>query len=276
MNIPNQPEFSIDEQIVVCIARCVEDGELLAQGLATPLVAAGYILAKCTHAPHVSFASAIGQALCFDWAPLGIARIEDMWLGKALVHIGFVSVVADVLPRLRPKEFFRPGQVDAQGNFNNIAFGKDYQHPRLRLPGTGGIPDVTTFSSEIYLYVPRHSRVSFVENLDYLSGLGHHPARIRGMGARYLVSDLGQFNWANGRMRLVTYHRGVSIEQIQRKTGFMLEIAENVHETPPPTAEELHWLREQIDPLGVRRLELLSGPARREALRQILQAEGAF
>lgn len=52
--------FTIDELITVCISRQIRDGEVLAQGIATPLVAAGYILAKCTHAPNVMFASAIG------------------------------------------------------------------------------------------------------------------------------------------------------------------------------------------------------------------------
>src|SRR5205085_7347344 len=131
-----------------------------------------------------------GQGLCRDWAPLGVARIEELWLDKALVHAGFVRAVTEVLPRLGPLEFFRPGQVDSAGNFNNIALGKDYRHPRLRLPGTGGIPDVTVFSDAIYLYVPRHSRVTFVPQLDFLSGLGHHPARRHGQGVRYLISDL--------------------------------------------------------------------------------------
>lgn len=266
-------EWSAAEIMVVCMARQVRDGELVAQGIATPLVTAAYLLARQTHAPGLYFASAIGQGLCREPAPLGVAAIESLWLDKALTHIGFVRAAADVLPQLRPKEFFRPGQVDARGNFNNIAFGQDYAHPRLRLPGTGGIPDVTTFIDDIYLYVPRHSRLTFVEQLDFLSGLGHHPARQQGSGPRYLVSNLGQFDFANGRMRLVSYHPGVSRKRIQAKTGFELEIAPDVHETPPPSAEELHLLRTEVDPLGIRDLELLSGATRRARLRQILLAE---
>ncbi|MCL4880139.1 MAG: hypothetical protein KJ064_26010 [Anaerolineae bacterium] len=265
--------FTPDEQMAVCIAHQVNDGEVVAQGLATPLVAAGYILARLTHAPNLRFASAIGQGVCQDWAPLGVASIESLWLGKAIFHTTFVQAAADVLPCLKAKEFFRPAQVDAAGNFNNIAFGTDYHRPRMRLPGTGGIPDVTTYSDEIYLYVPRHSRVTFVKTLDFVSGLGHSEKRIRGKGVNCLVTDLGQFDWANGRMRLVTYHRGVTVERIQAKTGFDLEIAPDVHETPPPTSEELHLLREIIDPLGVRLLETLGGQARRDHLRAVLEAE---
>jgi acyl CoA:acetate/3-ketoacid CoA transferase beta subunit len=269
-------DFTIDELISVCIARQVVDGEIVAQGINTPLVMAGFILAKCTHAPNVHFTSAIGQGLCSDWAPLGVGRIEDLWLGKSHIHFGFVAGAADLLPTYRPKEFFRPAQVDAVGNFNNIAFGSDYTRPRMRLPGSGGIPDVTTYLDNIYLYVPRHSRVTFVEKVDFVSGLGHVPHRIRGAGVKYLISDFGQFDWAEGRMRLISYHPGVSIEQIQKKTGFELAIAPDVHETLPPSYEEVRLLREEIDPLGVRKLEMLGGSARKDLLRDILTKEDAL
>ncbi len=266
------PDFTLDELISVCISHQIKDGEVLAQGIATPLVAAGYILAKCTHAPNVMFASAIGQSLCRDWAPLGIARVESLWLDRAISSFGFTRSATELLPRLAPKEFFRPGQMDRHGNFNNVAIA----HPRTRLPGTGGIPDVTTFSNDIYLYVPRHSRATFVPSLDYLSGLGHHPNRTLGQGPHYLVTDLGQFDFAGGVMRVTSIHPGATLERIQAKTGFPVAAAPDCRETEPPTAEEIRFLRERIDPLGVRRLELLGGSARKELLREILEKEGAL
>lgn len=272
-------DFTPDEILVVCMARQVQDGEIVAQGLATPLVAAAYLLARRTHAPNLYFTSAIGQGICRQPAPLGLTTIERLWLDRSLITVGFVRAAADMLPRLRPKEFFRPAQIDPQGNFNNIAFGQDYRQPRMRLPGTGGIPDVTTFIDDIYLYVPRHSRLTFVPRLDFLSGLGHHPQRTHGSGPQYLVTDLGQFDFkgqdAQGRprMRLISYHPGITPADIQARTGFELEIAPSVHETPPPSPEELRLLREEIDPLGIRRLESLSGPARRELLLKIIHLE---
>lgn len=265
---------------------------MVVQGLATPLVAAAYLLARYTHAPNLYFASAIGQSLCRHPAPLGLRRVESLWLDRSMTNVGFVRVAADVLPSLKPKEFFRPGQVDPAGNFNNIALGKDYlttgrQHPRLRLPGSGGIPDVTTYIQDIHLYVPRHSRVTFVDKLDVLSGLGHNPARTQGSGPRYLVSDLGQFDFEGSwkpedrpsptggdkRMRLVSYHPGISIEKIQSHTGFRLDISPDIKETQPPTSDELYLLREVIDPLGIRKLESLSGAARRQLLHEIFEVE---
>jgi glutaconate CoA-transferase subunit B len=257
----------------VCISRQVVDGEVLAQGLATPLVAAGYLLAWMTHAPNVCFASAIGQSLCQEGAPLGLASVESLWLDRSIVSFGFIAATVDLLPRVRPKEFFRPGQVDAAGNFNNIALGADYRRPRLRLPGTGGIPDVTPLLSEIFLYVPRHSRVTFVEKLDFRSGLGHDPRRVRGRGPRYLVSDLGQFDFEGGRMRLTHLHPGVSAAQVYARTGFELEVSRSLSTTPAPSAEELRLLSGAIDPLGIRRLEFLSGPERQQALATMIAAE---
>ena len=244
--------YTIDELISVSISRQIEDGELLAQGIATPLVAAGYMLAKLTHAPNLSFVSAIGQAICFEWAPIGITTIENLWVKQGLFCGSFAMAACDMMTRLAPKEFFRPGQVDAYGNFNNIYMGGTYDNPRLRLPGSGGIPDVTVFEENVCLYVRRY-----------------------GQGPRYLISDLGQFDFEpeNGRMRLMSRHPGVPLRRIIAKTGFKLILSDDISETVPPTAEELRLLREEIDPLGVRTLETLSGAARRDKLRQILSQE---
>ncbi len=269
-------DYTIDELISVCISRQIDDGDVWAQGINTPLVAAGLILGKIRYAPRARFTSAIGQALVQDWGALSLASIEELWVGKGLIHLGFAVGAADILPKYRPKEFFRPAQVDAQGNFNNIAFGKDYHKPRLRLPGSGGIPDVTPRYDETFLYVPRHSRLTFAESIDFVSGLGHAPQRQFGGGPRYMVTDLGQFDWANGRMRLTSCHPDVDIHKIRRKTGFPLEVSPHLHETPPPDKEDLRLLREEIDPLGIRKLETLGGAARKKWLRRILRQENAL
>lgn len=269
-------DYRLDELLCVCIARQVQPGDVLAQGINTPLVMAGYILAKLTHAPDVAFATALAPGLVADWGPLGVGTIEATWLERAVMHVGFDVAVGELLPRYHPKEFFRPGQVQADGCFNNVAIGKDVRRPRLRLPGTGGIPDVTVYSEAVYLYVPRHSRVIFVPQVDVVSGLGHVPHRQRGSGPHYLVSDLGQFDWQGGQMRLTHRHPNVTVEQVQKKTGFPLVVADDLRETEPPTAEDIRLLRDEIDPLNVRKLETLGGSARKQLLQDILSREGAW
>jgi acyl CoA:acetate/3-ketoacid CoA transferase beta subunit len=269
----NENYYSPDEIMVVCMSRQIEDNELVVQGIATPLVAAAFLLARQTHAPSLYFASAIGQGICKHPAPLGVSTVESLWIDRSIKNIGFGRTAAEFLPSLKPKEFFRPAQICSNGDFNNIAFGKSYKTPKLRLPGSGGIPDVTTYINKVFLYVPRHSKVTFVPKLDFHSGLGHQNTSDHRTGPRYLVSNLGQFDFYEAKMRLITYHKGTTVKKIQSKTGFPLIISEQVHETPPPTAVELDLLRNEIDPLGIRNLELLNGPSRKELLRKILEQE---
>jgi glutaconate CoA-transferase, subunit B len=176
------------------------------------------------------------------------------------------------------KEFFRPAQVDPQGNTNNVVFG-DHQRPRLRMPGSGGIPDLTAFSHRVYLYVPRHGKATFVPKLDFRSGVGvlsaaeRQESRVSGPGPRFLVSDLGCFDFADGRMRLISCHPGVTSDRIQAKTGFSLDIVPGCPETATPSSAEVRLLRQVIDPLGIRSVEVLGGEARWTKLRQIARAE---
>jgi glutaconate CoA-transferase subunit B len=203
-----------------------------------------------------------------------LTRAEDLWLGQAFSFFTFAEAACELLPVLQAKEFFRPAQVDAFGHFNNVVIG-DYFQPRLRLPGCGGIADVTGFHQRAYLYVPRHSRAVFVETLDFTSGLGLPSPERPGdrPGPHLLISNLGVFDYVGGRMRLRSYHPGVSIDLIQRKTGFPLDIAADVHETEPPSAQEIRLLQEEVDPLGIRRLERMGSAQRRRSLRQIIRAE---
>lgn len=262
-------DYTIDELISVCIARQVADGEVLAQGMNTPLVMVGYLLAQKTHAPNVRFASAIGQSIGHRFISLGITNIESAWLQNGLIHPGFLTAALDLLPKFSPKEFFRPAQIDAAGSTNNISLPR----PKMRLPGTGGIPDVTVYSERIYFYVPRHSPAVFVEKVEVRSGMGVSDQRKRGASPKYLVSDLGQFDYANGRMRLTHLHPNVMVEQVKRKTGFELDLAPDIQTTAAPSEEEVRLLREVIDPLGVRKLETLAGAARKDLLREIIRLE---
>src|SRR5512143_3000972 len=207
-------DYTVDELISARIARQIVDGDLIGQGIATPLVMAGVLLANLTHAPEVWLASAVGGALCREWSPLGLAHIEKSWLDHGVLLFSFTDITCSLLPRLNVKEFFRPAPVDAHGNFNNVYIGGDYARPHMRLPGSGGIPDVTTFDNHAMLYVPRHSRAVFVEQIDFISGLGHVSTRSAGRGPQYCITNRGQFDYAHGRMRLTSYHPGQSIDKI--------------------------------------------------------------
>jgi glutaconate CoA-transferase, subunit B len=48
-------------------------------------------------------------------------------------------------------------------------------------------------------------------------------------------------------MLLLATQPGVSVEQVLENTGFELLLAEQVEANPPPTAEELRILRDEVD-----------------------------
>jgi hypothetical protein len=93
------------------------------------------------------------------------------------------------------------------------------------------------------------------------------------------VSDLGQFDFGglDGEgfpcLRLTSYHPGRTIELIKSRTGFDFQLAPDIHETQLPSDQEINLLRFEIDPLGIRQLESLSGASRRKLLHQIILSE---
>lgn len=269
------------EVMIGAMSRVVEDGELLAQGIATPLVACAYQLAKRTHAPGVYIAYAIGNCVSLRPGRVELATVERLTLGGALSVFGFATAACEILPLLAPREFFRPAQVDPHGWFNNVCLGP-YERPRLRLPGVGGIPEVTSHGERVYLYVPRHTKDVFVPDLSFRSGVGaaqpreaesRRRAGITGPGVRQVITDLCVFDVEDGWLRVASVHPGRTIDEVRDATGFPLRVAKPLPTTPEPTAHELRLLREEIDPLGVRELELLTGRERIDALRRILAAE---
>ena len=73
-----------------------------------------------------------------------------------------------------------------------------------------------------------------------------------------VVSDLGVYDFdpSGGGMRIVSLHPGVSFEDVQKRTGFPLpRPSGGMAVTAEPTAQELHVIREVIDPHGIRRLD---------------------
>ena len=180
-------------------------------------------------------------------------------------------------------EAFRPAQIDMYGNTNNIVIG-DYKKPKVRLPGCGGICDATSIWDRIYFYIPDHNRQVFVEKLDFRSGLGFMEGQddkqrkalgLLGKGPVKAFSNLGvmDFDEETRRMRLVSLHPGVTLEDIKSQTGFELIIPERVEETVPPSKQEIDLLNETIDPYGIRMLECLSGQKRNRLIRDVIEKE---
>jgi acyl CoA:acetate/3-ketoacid CoA transferase beta subunit len=155
-----------------------------------------------------------------------------------------------------------PSQIDAFGNANISAIGSHTQ-PRAQLLGVRGAPGNTVSHPTSY-WVPRHATRVFTPKVDMVSGVGYDsavkagPAATRYQQLRRVVSNLASFDWEPGshRLRLLSVHPGVSVDEVIQATGFDLLIPDDVPATREPTAEELHLIRDVIDPHGARYREV--------------------
>lgn len=276
--------YTTSELMIVCISRELEDADFVAQGIATPLVGSAIALAKKTHAPDLTCLFPIGCSITYSVPHVSLTHFEDVPIGECIKYWDFTEACSEILPKLNPKEFFRPAQVDRFGNFNNVVIG-DYHEPKIRLPGGVGIPDVTNYSKAIYMYIPRHNPKVFVDKVDFISGIGlSNPERevfqegkeITGEGPRKIITDLCVLHFQEAKMAVESIHPGVDVTKIIRNTGFELHIPENFLETRPPTEDELDLIRREIDPFGVRDIELLDSKSRLDKIHEILELEKEY
>jgi acyl CoA:acetate/3-ketoacid CoA transferase beta subunit len=262
------------DQIVVCMARMVEDGDFLAEGIGTFMSTSAYMLAKHMHAPSCTSLCPNGNTLTQRTRTLTLGHDELDTVPHASLWLDYLQINLHYMPGIflsgkRWTEFMRPAQIDARGATNNVTIGS-HAAPRVRLPGSAGIPDASTAARRFYYYAPRHTRQVFVDTLDFISGAGNADTGGTPDMTITVVSDLGVLiTGASGRFEVAQLHDGVTREEIESNTGFTLGWRDNVHTSEPPNDAELHLLNEVIDPQGLRYLEMLSGGARRERLREL-------
>jgi len=195
---------------------------------------------------------------------------------RTAVHFGPQTEVYEAIFKKAKSivEFFRPAQIDMHGNTNNSFIGREKS--RLRLPGGFGIPDVSAIYPRTLYYCPRHEKRVFVEHVDHVGGLGLNKSEVPESHREiHVVSELGVFKVESEmtRMMVSSIHPGVVLEQIKENTGFEMLVPDAVPRTVPPTDLELELIREKIDPLNIRRLELLAGKERTRALLELLEKE---
>ena len=259
-------DYTPAEQMVVCMAREIQNGDILAQGIATRMTISAAMLAKRTHAPNVYFANSIGNSLTNRFTRVSLTGTEKDNLDMALSSFSFCHAVCEFLPRIKPKEFFRPAQIDSFGNTNNILIGTLHDI-RLRLPGAAGIPDVSTYWKDAYLYVSHHSRKVFVPKVDFISGIAN------GRGLKKVITNLAVFNFDGNGFHIESIHDYTTLEEVIDCTGFPLTKDEPVPKTKAPTPEELRILRTEVDPNQLYNLEMLSGSERIEKLVTVIANE---
>jgi glutaconate CoA-transferase subunit B len=130
--------------------------------------------------------------------------------------------------------FLAGAQIDRRGNLNTTVVGS-YERPTVRLPGAGGAPEIAS-GCERVIVVMRQSRRSFVDELDFLTSVGH-PERV--------ITDIGvlQPEPATGELVLTALHPGARVDEALEATSWPLKVAGRVAVTDPPTADEMRVLQ---------------------------------
>jgi len=154
-------------------------------------------------------------------------------------------------------------QIDRFGNQNFACIGP-YEKPKAQLLGMRGAPGNTLNHTTSY-WIPNHGSRVFVPKVDVVSGVGYDRAAALGPRSsrfhqiRRVVTNLAvlDFETPDHAMRLASVHPGVSVNEVVENTGFELVVPTDVPESRSPTDEELHLLRDVLDPQGLAAKEIV-------------------
>jgi glutaconate CoA-transferase, subunit B len=237
------------EMMTVAAARALTSNDVCFVGIGLPSAACN--LARLTHAPGLRLVYESGTSetkptvlplsigdgeLCETaLTTVSVPEMFQYWLQGGRITVGFLG----------------GAQIDRFGNLNSTVIGA-YGKPKVRLPGSGGAPEIATSCQRIYI-VMRHNKRAFVERLEFLTSLGHgrtgRERRELGLtteGPVLLVTDLCIMrpDPDTNEFVVTSLHPGVSVDQVRAETGWAVRFDEGVSETPAPTAAELTALRD--------------------------------
>lgn len=241
--------YTPDEMMTVVAARELDDCDVCFVGIGAPSAACN--LARLTHAPDITLiyeSGTIGTRP--DVLPLSIGdgeladtslttvSVPEMfryWLQGGRISIGFLGAA----------------QLDRFGNINSTVIG-DYQDPSVRLPGSGGAPEIATSCNQVFVTM-KHTAQGMVEEVDFVTSLGFGPTGteraalgISTRGPTIVITDLCIMKPESGSNELVVtaVHPGVTREQIVANTGWDIRFSNDLTTTTPPTENELDTLRD--------------------------------
>ena len=242
-------QYTTAEMMAVAASRVLKNDDVCFVGIGAPSVACN--LARLTHAPAITLiyeSGTIGAKP--DVLPLSIGdpelsetalttvSVPEMfryWLQGGRISVGFLG----------------GAQLDRFGNINSSVIGS-YEHPKVRLPGGGGAPEIASLCHQTYV-VMKQTRRSFVERVDFITSFGYgnggsqrQRLGVRTQGPTLVVTDLCLMRPEPETKELIviSIHPNITREDIVSNTGWPLHFAENVEDTPPPTENELAVLRD--------------------------------
>jgi glutaconate CoA-transferase subunit B len=242
-------DYSGEEMMTVTAARQLRNGSVCFVGIGLPSAACN--LARLTHAPELVLIYESGTVGTRPAVlPLSIGDGELAQSATCIVPLP--EIFAYYLQRGRiDVGFLGAAQIDRFGNLNTTVIG-EYAHPRVRLPGAGGAPDIMTHAREVLIVMPQSPR-SFVAQLDFRTSCGflegggaRRASGCPGAGPKAVISDFGVLrpHPESCELQLHAVYPGVSVAAVRAATGWPLQVADTVETLPPPLPAELASLRE--------------------------------
>jgi glutaconate CoA-transferase subunit B len=234
-------------------ARELKDGEVVFVGIGLPNLACN--LARGTHAPNL--------VLIYESGAVGaVPERLPVSIGDPALVTGSLMVcsMADVFQYFLQNGRIEVGllggaQIDRFGNINTTVVG-DYQHPKVRLPGSGGAAEIA-IHARWTVVISRLDRRVFPESVDFVTSPGH---RVRGKSRRELglpgggpvkvITDKAvlEAEAESGELVLASLYPGVEVDEVAAGVGWSLRSRGTLEHVAPPTARELQLLRDALDP----------------------------
>lgn len=249
-------DYTLNELMVVTCAKEINDFDVLIAGIGIPTLAAS--VASMSHAPHI--------VVMTEWGTVApnprrlMYSVTDSTVNERAVAVpGSQIIMNDMQAGRLDLGVIGGAQVDKFGNVNSSRINDpETGEMKIQLPGSGGANDIAT-SARQTIIIMRSTKRCFVERVDYITSPGYLDgpgARERygmpGNGPKVVLSAEGTFRFdeTTKEMYLDTYHPGLSVNEVKALIPWDIPISPNVHETEPPTVEEIELLH-ILDPAGM-------------------------
>ncbi|TLZ44993.1 MAG: CoA-transferase subunit beta, partial [Gammaproteobacteria bacterium] len=147
--------YTADEMMTVTAARQLTNGAVCVVGIGLPSAACN--LARRTHAPDLVLIYESGTVGARpEVLPLSIGDGELADTADCVVSLP--EVFTHYLQRGRVDVgFLGAAQIDRYGNLNTTVIG-GYSHPTVRLPGSGGAPEIAAHAREVLVIMKQSPR----------------------------------------------------------------------------------------------------------------------
>jgi glutaconate CoA-transferase, subunit B len=249
--------YSLKELLVCNGARALEDKKAIFVGTGLPIIAT--MLAQKTHAPKLLIVFE-GGSLGPIMHELPISVADSRTFHRAIAASSMHDVMSLSQAGYVDYGFLGAAQMDIYGNINTTVIG-NHDLPRVRLPGSGGANDVGSFSNKLIYIIANQSTRTFVNKVDFLTTPGYldgpgareSAGLPEGSGPYRVITQLGVYGFEeeSKKLKLISLHPGVKLEQVQDNSGFEIIIPDEIETSYIPTQEDLRILRQEIDPIGI-------------------------